>query len=188
MYPRSTCHGPSQAISAVDRRPEPAPPGRYTPGSIADRAELGPQLEPGHGPPPTPWVPPGRGHPAHERPCGPCPLRPPGQRHALPNPPPSLSAHPHFPVRPPLAESGGPQAGHMSARSAQASACQAGTCRQRGPSVAVRGKADGLTDRPDGTGASAIHPWTRDTQHPPAVQGDTQRHEEETARLARQRS
>src|ERR1700733_258279 len=36
----------------------------------------------------------------------------------------------------------------------------AGTRRQRGPSVAVRGKPSGYADRPAGTNPSAMRPWT----------------------------
>jgi hypothetical protein len=80
-------------------------------------------------------------HPDCERPGNPGPLRPPGHCHALPAPPPWPSAHPPFP-RPPQGTIRPPGRTHRCTPDS-AARVKPGNARQRGPSVAVRGRADG---------------------------------------------
>ena len=61
---------------------------------------------------------------------------------------------------------------------------QAGKRRQRGPSVAVRGKPTVRTDRPDGPDAVRYTSVDTATQRSTARQDDTSRDREETARIA----
>ena len=103
---------------------------------------------------------PGTEHPACERAGDPRPLRPPGHRHALPDPPAQPSAHPPSPAAPPPEITGSRQAGYTGMHARLSGARQAGTRGQRGPSVAVRGKPTVHTDRPGGPTPSAICPWT----------------------------
>jgi hypothetical protein len=102
---------------------------------------------------------PGTEHPDCERAGDPRPLRPPSQRHALPDLQPSHHRAPAFPGRPPREITG--NAMPDARMHAQLSGSrQAGTCGLRGPSVAVRGKPTVCTDRPGGRTPSAICPWT----------------------------
>jgi len=85
---------------------------------------------------------PGTEHSADERAGDPRPLRPPGHRHALPDLRPSHQRT-AFPGRPPPVNHRGRQAGCTGMHARLSGSRQAGTRDRRGPSVAVRGKADG---------------------------------------------
>jgi hypothetical protein len=71
------------------------------------------------------------------------PARPARQSSRSPGRPSQPSAHPPFPARAALGEATGPPGGHTGMHARLNGARQAETRRQRGPSVAVRGKADG---------------------------------------------
>jgi len=85
---------------------------------------------------------PGAEHPAYECAGDPRPLCPPSKRHGLPNRQAQPSAH-RLPGRPRPGRLRGPPGGHTGIHARLGDTRQAGTCRRRGPSVAVRGKADG---------------------------------------------
>ncbi len=121
---------------------------------------------------------PGTEHPAHERAGDPCPLRPPGHRHALPNLQPSHHSAPAFPGPPAPGNHRERHAGCTGMHAQLSRTRQAGTCHRRGPSVAVRGKPTVSTDRPGGRTPSAICPWTprhRDLQRYKVTHGGTEK-------------
>ena len=123
-------------------------------------------------------------HPAHECPGEPCPLRPSGKRHALPNRQPSHHRTPPFPAAPPR-ETGRAAGGHREMHAQLGRERQAGHTASadpvRGSSVVadpVRGrprKADGPSHRsldPIPVRYLSVDPAT---QRPTALQGDTSR-------------
>ena len=103
---------------------------------------------------------PGTEHPDCERAGDPCPLRPPGHRHALPDLQPSHQRTRLPRPPPPPANHRGRQAGCTAMHARLSGSRQAGTRDRRGPSVAVRGKPTVHTDRPGGRTPSAMCPWT----------------------------
>ena len=103
---------------------------------------------------------PGTEHPDCERAGDPCPLGPPGHRHALPDLQPSHQRTRLPRPPPPPANHRGRQAGCTGMHARLSGSRQAGARDRRGPSVAVRGKPTVHTDRPRGRTPSAICPWT----------------------------
>ena len=95
-----------------------------------------------------------------ERAGDPCPLGPPGHRHALPDLQPSHQRTRLPRPPPPPGNHRGRQAGCTGMHARLSGSRQAGARDRRGPSVAVRGKPTVHTDRPRGRTPSAICPWT----------------------------
>ena len=113
----------------------------------------------------------------------PVPAPPVRQLSRSPGSPAQPSAHPPSPAAPPR-QTPGPPGGRTGMHARLSGARQAGTRDRRGPSVAVRGKPTVHTDRPGGRTPSAMCPWTPRHNGPTALQGDTRRDREETARIA----
>jgi hypothetical protein len=123
---------------------------------------------------------PGAEHRAYERTGGTGPLRPPRKRHGLPDPYPSHQRT-RLPGRPRPGKSRGPPGGHNGYTPDSAPRVKPAHAPAR-PVRAVRGNADGYTDRPTGPKPVRYASVDPATQRPTALQGDTPRDREETPR------